>query len=134
MAAGPLARVSGQIEQHHRDAGVGQMGGNADPHGSRAQHGGVLNHRAGADQEQWVRPKLRRRVPWEEQARSSWFWFLLHSNGTLLDTIAKNRKREYGVKNPVTSITRYRYCKCLMVMPAVLSATLGGWRNPCSGL
>ena len=40
-----LARVPGQVEQHHRDAGVGQMRGNADPHGSCTQYCGLMDHR-----------------------------------------------------------------------------------------
>jgi hypothetical protein len=41
----------------------------------------------------------RRRVPWGTQALSSWFLNSSSLNGTLLDTIGKNCKREYGVKN-----------------------------------
>jgi hypothetical protein len=43
-----LAGISGQVEQHYRDTGVGQMGGNAHSHSARTQYRSMLNHpRAG---------------------------------------------------------------------------------------
>ncbi len=39
-----LACVSGQVEENHRDAGVGQMSGDAHAHGSGTQDCSLLNH------------------------------------------------------------------------------------------